>query len=163
MLNHPGRVRSQIINVVCQIARFDFGSNLVVARKLIIRISPGLRLNPLYRINILSMMRYSYVHPGYRSTAVVDFIYSCYNTKRIKLCPSITSSIFDFFWKIPWLTFLESRDECKSGLKTDRGWTHKKLVFFYVIFVWFWSWYCRCEIVALTRDSSRFQDPDFCL
>ena len=43
----PGRVRSQIISVVCQIQRFDFDCNLVVARKLIIRISAGLGLNPL--------------------------------------------------------------------------------------------------------------------
>jgi hypothetical protein len=33
---------------VCQIQRFDFDSNLVVARKLIIRVPPGLGINPLY-------------------------------------------------------------------------------------------------------------------
>jgi hypothetical protein len=47
MLDDPGRVRSQIINVVCQIQRFDFDCNLVVAQKLIIRVPPGLGLNPL--------------------------------------------------------------------------------------------------------------------
>ena len=30
MLDDPGRVRSQIINVVCQIERFDFDCNMVV-------------------------------------------------------------------------------------------------------------------------------------
>jgi hypothetical protein len=35
-LDYPGRVRSQITSVVCQIQRFDFDCNLVVARKLII-------------------------------------------------------------------------------------------------------------------------------
>jgi hypothetical protein len=47
MLDDPGRVRSQIISVVCQIQRFDFDCNLVVARKLIIRVPPGLGINPL--------------------------------------------------------------------------------------------------------------------
>jgi hypothetical protein len=46
LLDNPGRVRSQIINVVCQIQRFDFECNLVLTRKLIIRIPPGLGLNP---------------------------------------------------------------------------------------------------------------------
>jgi hypothetical protein len=32
---------------VCQIQRFDFDCNLVVAQKLIIRVPPGLGLNPL--------------------------------------------------------------------------------------------------------------------
>ena len=48
LLDDPGRVRSQITSVVCQIQRFDFDCNLVVARKLIIRVPPGLGLNPLY-------------------------------------------------------------------------------------------------------------------
>jgi hypothetical protein len=48
LLDDPGRVRSQITSVVCQIQRFDFDCNLVVTRKLIIRIPPGLGLNPLY-------------------------------------------------------------------------------------------------------------------
>ena len=48
LLDDPGRVRSQIISVVCQIQRFDFDCNLVVTRKLIIRIPAGLGLNPLY-------------------------------------------------------------------------------------------------------------------
>jgi hypothetical protein len=47
-LDDPGRVRSQITSVVCQIQRFDFDCNLVVTRKLIIRIPAGLGLNPLY-------------------------------------------------------------------------------------------------------------------
>ena len=42
LLDDPGRVRSQIINVVCQIQRFDFVCNLAVTRKVIIRTSPGL-------------------------------------------------------------------------------------------------------------------------
>ena len=33
LLDDPGRVRSQIISVVCQIQRFDFDCHLVVARK----------------------------------------------------------------------------------------------------------------------------------
>ena len=48
MLNKPSHVKSQIINVVCQIQRFDFDCNLVLTRKLIIRIPAGLGLNPLY-------------------------------------------------------------------------------------------------------------------
>jgi hypothetical protein len=35
LLDDLGRVRSQIISVVCQIQRFDFDCNLVVTRKLI--------------------------------------------------------------------------------------------------------------------------------
>jgi hypothetical protein len=46
-LDDPGRVRSQITSVVCQIQRFDFDGNLVVTRKVIIRIPPGLGRNPL--------------------------------------------------------------------------------------------------------------------
>ena len=48
LLGDPGRVRSQITSVVCQIQRFDFDCNLVVVRKLIIRTPPGLGSNPLY-------------------------------------------------------------------------------------------------------------------
>jgi hypothetical protein len=45
LLDDPGRVRSQIISVVCQIQRFDFDCNLVVTRKVIIRTcAPLLRL-----------------------------------------------------------------------------------------------------------------------
>ena len=47
LLDDPGRVRSQIISVVSQIQRFDFDCNLVVSRKVIIRIPAVLRLNPL--------------------------------------------------------------------------------------------------------------------
>jgi hypothetical protein len=47
LLDDPGRFRSQITSVVCQIQRFDFDCNLVVTRKVIIRIPPGLGLNPL--------------------------------------------------------------------------------------------------------------------
>jgi hypothetical protein len=45
--NQNGRVRSQIRSVVYQIQRFDFDCNLVLTRKLIIRIPAGLGLNPL--------------------------------------------------------------------------------------------------------------------
>ena len=48
LLDDPGRVRSQITSVVCQIQRFDFECNLVVSRKVIIRIPPVLGTNPLY-------------------------------------------------------------------------------------------------------------------
>ena len=44
---HISRVRTHITSVVCQIQRFDFDCNLVVTRKVIIRIPPGLCLNPL--------------------------------------------------------------------------------------------------------------------
>jgi hypothetical protein len=46
MSDDPGRIKSQIINVVCQIQRFDFEYNLVMTRKVTIRTSPGLCLNP---------------------------------------------------------------------------------------------------------------------
>jgi hypothetical protein len=52
LLDDPGRVRSQITSVVCQIQRFDFDCNLVVKRKVIIRIPPGLGLNPLYLLSV---------------------------------------------------------------------------------------------------------------
>jgi hypothetical protein len=48
LLDDPGRVRSEITSVVCQMQRFDFECNLVLTQKLIIRIPPGLGLNPLY-------------------------------------------------------------------------------------------------------------------
>jgi hypothetical protein len=51
LLDDPGRVRSQITIAVCQIQRFDFGCNLVVMGKIIIRIPPPLRLKPLYNSN----------------------------------------------------------------------------------------------------------------
>jgi hypothetical protein len=35
-LEDPGRVRSQMTSVVCQIKRFDFDCNLVVTRKVLI-------------------------------------------------------------------------------------------------------------------------------
>jgi hypothetical protein len=47
MLDYPGRVRSQIISVVCQIQRFDFDCILVVSRKEIIRTRAPLRIKPL--------------------------------------------------------------------------------------------------------------------
>ena len=47
LLDNPGRVRSQIISVVCQIQRFDFDCILVVSRKVIIRIPAVLGTNPL--------------------------------------------------------------------------------------------------------------------
>ena len=51
LLDDPGRVRSQKTSVVCQIQRFDFESNLVVTRKVIIRIPAVLGLNPLYSLD----------------------------------------------------------------------------------------------------------------
>ena len=48
MLDDPGRVRSKIINVVCQIQRFDFNFNLGVTRKVIMGIPPALRSKPVY-------------------------------------------------------------------------------------------------------------------
>jgi hypothetical protein len=49
MLHDSGRVRSQIINVVCHgIQQFDFDCNLVVMGKVIIRSAAVLRANPLY-------------------------------------------------------------------------------------------------------------------
>ena len=48
MLDDPGRVRSQITRVVCQIQWFDFDCNLVVMRKVIIRIPVGLDLDHLH-------------------------------------------------------------------------------------------------------------------
>jgi hypothetical protein len=49
LLDDPGRIRSQITSVVCQIQRFDFDRNLVVTRKVIIRTHAPLRSKPLYR------------------------------------------------------------------------------------------------------------------
>ena len=46
-LDDSGRVRSHVTRLVCQIQRFNFDCNLVVTRKVIIRIPPGLDLNPL--------------------------------------------------------------------------------------------------------------------
>jgi hypothetical protein len=48
LLDDPGRVRSQITSVVCQIQQFDFGCNLVVTRTIIMGIPPVLGINPLY-------------------------------------------------------------------------------------------------------------------
>ena len=55
LLDDSGRVRSHIINVVCQIQRFDLECNLVVARKVIMRIPPGLEINPLHRYSSCSI------------------------------------------------------------------------------------------------------------
>ena len=50
LLEDPGRVRSQIISVVCQIQWFDFDCNLVVTRKVIMGIPPAVfREEILYR------------------------------------------------------------------------------------------------------------------
>jgi hypothetical protein len=46
--DYPGRVRSQITNVVCQIQWFDFDRILVVSRTVIIRTCAPLRIKPLY-------------------------------------------------------------------------------------------------------------------
>ena len=52
LLDDPGRVRSQITSVVCQIQRFDFECILVVSRKVIIRIPPVLGTKPLYSYSL---------------------------------------------------------------------------------------------------------------
>jgi hypothetical protein len=52
LLDGPGRVRSQMTSVVCQIQRYDFDCNLVVMQKVIIRIPPPLRLKPLIEFRI---------------------------------------------------------------------------------------------------------------
>ena len=43
MLDDPGRVRSKITSVVCQIQQFDFDCSLVATRKVIMGIPPVLR------------------------------------------------------------------------------------------------------------------------
>ena len=48
LLDGPGRVRSQITSVMCQIQRFGLDCNLVVARKVRMGIPPGLGRNPSY-------------------------------------------------------------------------------------------------------------------
>jgi hypothetical protein len=48
LLDDPGRVRSQIRSVVCQIERDDFDCNMVVTRKVITWTHPPLRSKPLY-------------------------------------------------------------------------------------------------------------------
>jgi hypothetical protein len=48
LLDDPGRVRTQITSVVCQIQRFDFDCTLDVTRKLVIPTPPGLGSKPLY-------------------------------------------------------------------------------------------------------------------
>jgi hypothetical protein len=48
LLDDPGRVRSKITSVVCHIQQFDFDCNLVVARKVIMGIPPGLGSKPLH-------------------------------------------------------------------------------------------------------------------
>ena len=57
LLDDPGRVRSQKTSVVCQIQRFDFDCNLVVTRKVIIRIPAVLGLNPLYSCTIINKLQ----------------------------------------------------------------------------------------------------------
>jgi hypothetical protein len=57
LLDDPGRVWSQITNVVFQIQRFDFECNLVVTRKVIIRTCAPLRLKPLLKINASKFTR----------------------------------------------------------------------------------------------------------
>ena len=61
-LDDPGRVRSQIASVVCQIQWFDFDCNLVVTRKVIFKIlwtDPPLCLKPLYS-TLVCTSRYVY-------------------------------------------------------------------------------------------------------
>jgi hypothetical protein len=80
LLEYPGRVRSQITSVVCQIQRFDFDCNLVVSRKVIIRTRAPLRLKPLGPIQL------------YLGTAVaMSYVYTCvytavYYYTRVPLC-----------------------------------------------------------------------------
>ena len=52
MLDEPGRVRSQLTSVVCQIQWFDFDRNLVVMQNIIIRIPPDLGSNLLVYIQL---------------------------------------------------------------------------------------------------------------
>jgi hypothetical protein len=70
MLDDPGRVRNHIINVVCQIQWFDFDCNLVVTRKVIIRIPPGLDLN-----HLLNLVYQSLVHTGGLTLVISITIY----------------------------------------------------------------------------------------
>jgi hypothetical protein len=60
------KVRSEITSVVCQIGvlqRFDFDCNLVVTRKVIIQIPPGLGRNPLY-LNLVTSIEVLNVKVG---------------------------------------------------------------------------------------------------
>jgi hypothetical protein len=54
LLDNPGHVRSQITSVVCKIQQFNFDSNLVVVRKVIMGIPPAL----VFFLNI-------YMHVGF--------------------------------------------------------------------------------------------------
>jgi hypothetical protein len=58
-LDYPGRVKSQITNVMCQIQRFDFDYNLVVTQKLIIPTPPGLGSKPILNLVQLCTPRYT--------------------------------------------------------------------------------------------------------
>jgi hypothetical protein len=62
LLDDPGRVRSQIRSVVCQIQRFDFECYLEVTRKVIMGIPPASGRNPLYTIG----MPHNYIREGVR-------------------------------------------------------------------------------------------------
>jgi hypothetical protein len=61
LLDYPGRVKSQITSVVCQIQRFDFECILVVSRKVIIWTRSPSRITPLYYIR--GRFRYTTVQP----------------------------------------------------------------------------------------------------
>jgi hypothetical protein len=68
LLDDPGRVRSQITNVVCQIQRFDFDCNLVVTRKVIIRTRAPLRSKPLITAVCVPLLPGYLAHTGKFST-----------------------------------------------------------------------------------------------
>ena len=80
LLEDPGRVRSQITNVVFQIQRFDFECNLVVNRKVIIRIPAVLGLNPLY------IPRYTYPDTAVCYTGLPQL---CVHTLCVYTCPAV--------------------------------------------------------------------------
>ena len=48
LLDDPGRDKSHIIIVLCQVQPFGFDCNLVVTRKVIMGIPPALRSKPVY-------------------------------------------------------------------------------------------------------------------
>jgi len=75
VLDDPGRVRNQITSIACQIQQFDFDCNLVVTRKLIIRIPPPLGSKPGYEC-YQPYRRTSTRFNANTSTAVHDFLFA---------------------------------------------------------------------------------------
>ena len=100
LLDDPGRVRSQITSVVCQIQRFDFDCILVVSRKVILWTRSPLRIKPLYRGTYSLFFKRGSAQPAggilgglrFRSTAI---------------------RIFKIVWCFPWV-FPKKRLELKS-------------------------------------------------